>query len=145
MAVEIKKILLATDGSEATIKVDQWAEAIGKATDAHVVVLTAFDPPSTIRKRGSVMVETLKEQYETEAKEIVAEVEDDLAKMGFTNTSGLAVEGNPAEAVLRACEAENPDLIVMAAGGEGELKHFLLGSTAERVVRHAPVPVLIVK
>lgn len=142
--MEVKKILLATDGSDETIKVDEFAAALAKASGAHVVVVTAFNPPVTIRKRGSVMVEELREKFEVEAKEIVAEVEEDLAKHGVS-TSGLAVEGKPAEAILRACEEETPDLIVMGAGGESELKHFLLGSTAERVVRHAEVPVTVVK
>lgn len=144
-AKEIKKILLATDGSDATIKVDEWAAMIAKATGAHIVIVTAYNPPMTIRKRGSVMVEELRQKYEQEAKEIVAEVEDDLAKLGVTATSGLAVEGPPAESILKACEEVQPDLIVMGAGGETELKDFLLGSVAERVVRHCEVPVTIVK
>lgn len=143
--MEIKKILLATDGSDETIKVDQWAATVAKAAGAHVVVVTAFNPPLTIRKRGSVMVEELRQKYEQEAKEIVVEVEEDLAKLGVESTSGLAVEGPPAEAILKACEEEGPDLVVMGAGGEGELKHFLLGSVAERISRHCDVSVTIVK
>ena len=55
------------------------------------------------------------------------------------------VEGPPAEAILRAAEADKPDLIVMGSRGSGGLPGALIGSVAEQVVRHATTPVLVVK
>ncbi|MEW6268722.1 MAG: universal stress protein, partial [Thermodesulfobacteriota bacterium] len=52
------------------------------------------------------------------------------------------VVGEPMQAILDA--ARRADLIVMATTGRGALSHLLIGSVAEKVVRHAPVPVLTI-
>jgi nucleotide-binding universal stress UspA family protein len=53
------------------------------------------------------------------------------------------VEGHPVERIVEA--ARQVDLVVVTTHGRTGLAHLLLGSTAERVVRHAPVPVLVVR
>jgi len=53
--------------------------------------------------------------------------------------------GHPAEAIVRTAEARKADLIVMGTHGRTGLQHVLLGSTAEKVVRLAPCPVLTVR
>ena len=55
------------------------------------------------------------------------------------------LEGPVAEAVLTAVEARPVDLIVMGARGLGRLRGLLLGSQSQKVVAHAPCPVLVVK
>jgi len=52
------------------------------------------------------------------------------------------VVAEPLEAILAA--AQHADVIVMATTGRGALSHLLVGSVAEKVVRHAPVPVLTI-
>lgn len=52
--------------------------------------------------------------------------------------------GNPAEQILVAARRARADLIVLGSHGYTALEHALLGSTAEKVVRRSPVPVLIV-
>ncbi len=53
--------------------------------------------------------------------------------------------GQPAEAILRAAEELNPDLIVMATHGRRGMVRFFLGSVAERVVRESTRPVLTIR
>ena len=57
----------------------------------------------------------------------------------------LVTDGVPFDEITKAAEAWRADLIVMAARGRRTLKGVLLGGTAERVVRHAPCPVLVVR
>jgi nucleotide-binding universal stress UspA family protein len=57
----------------------------------------------------------------------------------------LVVDGVPFDEIAKAAKAWDADLIVIATHGYTGLKHVLLGSTAERVVRHAPCPVLVVR
>ncbi|NWF63605.1 MAG: universal stress protein [Chloroflexi bacterium] len=59
--------------------------------------------------------------------------------------SAVAVEGTPAEAILRAIDELKPDLVVMGSRGEGGFANALLGGVAEQVVHHSPAPVLVVK
>ena len=53
--------------------------------------------------------------------------------------------GNPAREIVATAEQLNADLIVMAAHGKGGLRHLLLGSTAEKIIRSANCPILIVR
>jgi nucleotide-binding universal stress UspA family protein len=55
------------------------------------------------------------------------------------------VVGTPYDRIVEMAKSENADLIVIATHGYTGLKHFYMGSTAERVVRHAPCPVLVVR
>ena len=64
--------------------------------------------------------------------------------------AGLAVEvvetaGNPAEAIVETAESGRFDLIVVGTRGRHAVQRFLFGSTADRVARHAPCPVLLVR
>jgi nucleotide-binding universal stress UspA family protein len=52
--------------------------------------------------------------------------------------------GKPSEEILRTIEEENPDAVVMGRQGETGLSRVLLGSAAEKVARHADVPVTLV-
>ena len=55
-----------------------------------------------------------------------------------------AIEGRPFEEICRLAREHEIDLIVVATRGNTGLKHLLLGSTAERIVRYSPCPVLVV-
>ena len=65
-----------------------------------------------------------------------------LAKVPYRTA---VVEGTAADEILRVANDEHADLVVIATHGRGMLKHVLMGSTAERVVRHATCPVLVVR
>ena len=105
-----QKILLPTDGSEHAEKTIQYAVSLAKATGATIVALYAFNPPLSLRsQRGAAMMEEFRTSLEAEAKDIIAEVAERLAKEGL-NVTAMAVEGSPAEAILRAAEDEKPDV-----------------------------------
>ena len=57
----------------------------------------------------------------------------------------LVLNGGPAHEICRTAETQAAGLIIMATQGHAGLKHFLVGSVTENVVRHAPCPVLVVR
>jgi universal stress protein A len=70
----------------------------------------------------------------------------DLIPDGFAGACDVEVAaGQPADAIVRAAEEREADLIVMGTHGRTGLQHVLLGSVAEKVVRLAPCPVLTVR
>ena len=60
------------------------------------------------------------------------------------NVHAIVTEGTPADEILKAARREDADLIVVGTRGAGNIARLLLGSTAQRVLRRARVPVLAV-
>jgi nucleotide-binding universal stress UspA family protein len=61
------------------------------------------------------------------------------------NSTTIVLEGIPHQALCDMAKTVDPGLIVIATHGHTGWEHALIGSTAERVVRHAPCPVLVVR
>lgn len=53
--------------------------------------------------------------------------------------------GDPYEKLIQAAKQIQPDVIVMSTHGRGGVAHLLIGSVAEKVVRHAPCPVFVIR
>ena len=140
----IQHILLGTDGTDETTLADEWARDVALALGARVTVVCAFDSPRAFRKRGSIYLPQVRDELEAQAKEIVAEVVADLVAAGVEAT-GVAYEGSTSDAVLRLAEDLSPDVIVIDGRMPAGSWDYLVGSAAERVVRHAKVPVFVVK
>jgi nucleotide-binding universal stress UspA family protein len=64
---------------------------------------------------------------------------------GGAAPSGLALPGAPVDEILRQTEAVNARLLVLGARGTGYLRHLVLGSTAERLLRRSARPLLVVR
>ena len=58
---------------------------------------------------------------------------------------GVVLEGDPAHTILEFAELNKVDMIIMGSLGKGGLERFLLGSVADKVVRHSKISVLVVK
>ena len=140
----IEHILLGTDATDESTSADEWARDIALALGARVTVVCAFDSPRSFRKRGSIYLTQARDELEAEAKEVVAEVVASLVDAGVEAT-GVAFEGSLSDAVLRLAEDESPDAIVVTGLTPPGGRDYLVGSAAERVVRHATVPVFVVK
>ena len=139
-AAPLRRILLATDGSEASTKALKF-------------ILAKFRPDRSIGKGGRVPIHVsvfhvlplvmypgLKEGSKTLLEQSVQK----LVKAGFT-AEPLCYLGNPAEEIIKAASRQKADLIVMGAKGLGAIARFLLGSVSTRVVQHAKSSVLVVR
>jgi len=71
------------------------------------------------------------------AKKVAADTEIDY--------EGVIVEGNPAHTILEFAEQNKVDMIIIGTLGKSGLERFLLGSVADKVVRHSRISVLVVK
>jgi nucleotide-binding universal stress UspA family protein len=145
--MQIQTIVVPTDFSEFAEYAFTWALGIAADWKAKVVVVHAVHPISYLAFPDSVYVPDLQKME----AEMIADAEKRLAD--FTAKKGsspVPVETRVAvgEAMGEICQAatrEHADLIVMGSHGRTGLSHVLLGSVAERIVRHAPCPVLVAR
>jgi nucleotide-binding universal stress UspA family protein len=146
-----RKILVPFDGSHTGERALAWSILAARNNDAEVLVVVAFDPPLTVKGRGASYVEEMKATLEQEARELAEESVALLLDQGVT-ARGVVVRGDVARAILETADEESVDLIVLGRQGltheaGGTLEKFralMSGGIAEKVSRHANVPVLVV-
>jgi nucleotide-binding universal stress UspA family protein len=122
--------------------------------DAEVVVVVAYEPPLTMRGRGAAYVDATRDEMELEARGLAGEAVQHLAERSV-RARAIVVKGDPARAILDTADDEDCNFIVIGRQGltaelrgvTGALARFrelTTGGVAEKVYRHATVPVLMV-
>jgi nucleotide-binding universal stress UspA family protein len=144
--ISLKKVLVPVDFSDTSDVALRYGKALAGAFGAslHVihVVHEPYAQPWAVEAYGFSMA-TLQEDWIKEANTKLESVltADDRRALKATATTIL---GHPVSEILRFATDERIELIVMGTHGRGPLGHMVMGSVAERVVRHAPCPVLTV-
>jgi nucleotide-binding universal stress UspA family protein len=146
--MKIRIILVATDFSDDANAALEAASELAKLCGSELKLLHAYhvDIPAIYGRFGGdfVIPQNILEPIRQAAEaSIQALVEGEAAK--GTDVRGRAVMEHASRAILDEAERLPADLIVMGTRGLTGLKHVLVGSTAERVVRLATCPVLTVK
>jgi nucleotide-binding universal stress UspA family protein len=137
-----KNILVAVDGSEHALKAARMAGEFARQMQADLRVVTAYEPVPTYLGEPNLQ-NALNERF-SEANQVLDEALKQIGEIpGELKTEIL--EGPPAEAILAVVEARSNDLIIMGTRGLGRLQGLLLGSQSQKVVSHAPCPVLLVR
>ncbi|MCI0588735.1 MAG: universal stress protein [Planctomycetes bacterium] len=149
--IAIREILVPTDLSEASAAAFPYARGFAESFHARIVLLAVIEDPARSvlagldsadlwlgRDADSLTAGLLKE---AKARlRIVAE------KLGTACSETIAIKGvHAAREIVRVAGERGSDLIVLATHGRTGVAHALMGSTAERVVREAPCPVLAVR
>ena len=135
-----KKILVPLDGSELAAKVLPKVAEMAKTFKAEVTLMHVCYTPMI----GETTPGTMKAAAAHESKwcaSFLGKAAKDLQDQGV-DVKTACVEGVPAREIIAYADKNNMDLIAMATHGTGEVA-WVLGSTAEKVVTHATVPVLL--
>jgi universal stress protein A len=145
--MEIKAILVPCDFSDYAEHAFTWALGLAEKWDAKVVVVNAAPLFSHLAYPESVYMVDLAKMEEELIADAEKRLQEFVAKKGTSTVTveTRAVLGDPFWEICQAAEREHADLIVMGSHGCTGLAHVLLGSVAERVVRHAPCPVLVAR
>jgi len=137
-----RTILVPVDFSDPSREALEYAVCFAKPIGAEIVlshvVETVLAPPDVVVDTA-VLATTLNEA----ATKRLAEWRDEAATQA--NVKEDLRTGTPYREIIDAAEQLKADLIVMGTHGRGGLARLVIGSTAERVVRHAPCPVLVVR
>jgi len=137
------KILIATDGSDSVKKAVQMGVEIAKLSrvDVYAVYVVA---PGAYSVRDFGWEKSLRDFLHAQGERAVTFVED-VGKAQGVKVKPVLLEGNPANSILEFAEKEGIELIVMGTLGRTGLDRFLLGSVAEKIVRHSKIPVMVVR
>lgn len=146
----IERILVATDFSEWSAVALRTAISLAERMGASIDVVHVWEPSA------SIPIETMLTEVSTGAPRTLGEIARREAARRMTHfleaegsTSvqlGSRIEvGRPDEVLVTLAEQEGHDLIVIGTHGRSGLARVLMGSVADRVLRHAPCPVLTVR
>jgi len=139
---DIKKILIATDGSEYTKEAVSQGLHLAKVLGAEVTALYVIDQTSFVSFPIDSSIVSVYSLLENEGKRAVEEVKKDGEHLGVKVTT-IVAEGSPTRKIVEM--AANMDLVVIGTLGRSALSKLFMGSVAERVTRYAPCPVLVVR
>jgi nucleotide-binding universal stress UspA family protein len=145
----INRILVALDGSKLAEGSLEWAKRIMAATGASCTLVrvanTSIPAWSPRLQSGAPETTDYMDVSCAESQEYLSAVKARLRKGGIAVETVVESERPGAVGILRCAEERLIDLIVMASHGRGGLKRLVLGSVADKVVRAADVPVLLVR
>jgi len=137
------KILLAVDGSVHALHAARTAAEMARAMkseELRIVVSFAPIPPYL----GEPGLQHAINARLNDAQEILQKAVEAVGDVPVSIHTEL-IEGDAAEAIIDVARTRASDVIVMGSRGFGMLAGMVLGSTSQKVVSHAPCPVLIVR
>jgi len=141
-----KKLMCPIDFSSGSQEAFSTAITMAKSTEAELVLVHVWSPPVFSMGEGVAFAADMIGQMIKDAEAGLAQWKADAEKRGARRVSTLFFTGAPWHEIVGAAKADPTiDLIVIGTHGRTGLKHVLLGSVAEKVVRHSPCAVLVVR
>ena len=138
-----ENILLAVDGSEHALHAARVASNLAKAMNSQTLRIVVAYQPIPVHLGEPYMQEAINARL-NETEQIMQRAIEELGTVPAQIHTEL-LEGDPAEVIIEVAQTRASNVIVMGSRGLGKLAGLLLGSTGQKVVSHAPCPVLIVR
>ena len=139
----ITRILVPTDFSPCSQDAVRYAAVLAKRFGASISVLHVIETLSYTLTESLQWVD-LYAHVRTLVEPMMDGLVRDLREQKFTAV-GTLIQGVAYDEIVKKAKEESADLIVMGTHGRRGMRHLLMGSVAERVVRAAPCPVLTVR
>jgi nucleotide-binding universal stress UspA family protein len=141
LAIQLDSIVFATDFSPASQNAGLYASAVSVRFGTSLVVAHAFTLTQAAleveaeKPFGSTQRANLKLDLTLTAQEL---------KCGRGTTEPVLLQGDPCQEIPAFAQSRRPALIVLGTHGRGSIDRFILGSTAEKILRHATGPALTI-
>lgn len=142
--VEVKRILVAVDGSEHSLKAVRYACAMGPSLGAEVVLLhvvpmlvSATPYHDTISDQPFLSLQKVGEDILTRAKTIARDLGCEVID--------LITQGDPAAKIIDIAKERDISIIIIGSRGLSGIKRLFVGSISDKVASHAHCPVMIVR
>lgn len=144
--LKIQQILVPTDFSECSQKAVEYAIAFAKQFGASLTLLHVLEPVAYPVGSDYMLgeVQNLDAKFQDEAHERLMDLTRSVVAPDIPAVPMVRI-GSAWQEITEIARDRDIDLIIIGTHGYTGLKHLVLGSTAEKVVRHAPCPVLTVR
>lgn len=142
-----RKVLVGTDGSESSFGAVERAAAVASGSGAELLLVCAYYPMNSREERKAADElghDAYKVHGSNPADSVLADAEGRARAAGAENVRRIAVEGDAAEALLKAAVDEQVDLLVVGNRGLNRLGGRLLGSVPANISHAAKCDFLIV-
>jgi nucleotide-binding universal stress UspA family protein len=143
-SITVRKILVPTDFSPASRKSLSYALRFTEGLNSEITLLHVLEPETPLTLAGRPATAFSEEEL-ADAEEGLRGLTDSAKAAGGAGTKSILRTGVATHEIVEAAKELDVDLIVIATHGFTGWKHFAIGSTAERVARAAPCPVLVVR
>lgn len=138
---KIKKILIAIDDGPTAEKVASNGFLLGQQLNAEMALISVVDNTALMTEGGVTpgeLADIIKNDYKKSQQLVIDKVFKDYKVWNFVE------KGKPFEAILKVAEEWEADIIILGTHGRTGLSHLLMGSVAEKVIRHSTKPIFIV-
>ncbi len=146
MEPNIKKILVPIDFSDYSKSALRYAVSFAKLFNSEMVLIYVVEPiiyPPDF-SMGQIAIPSMNTEWDKTANEQLEKLSKSEIP-GNIRVKTLVKTGKPFVEIIETAADENTDLIIIATHGHSGVEHILFGSTAEKVVRKAPCPVLTLR
>ncbi|MCB9100551.1 MAG: universal stress protein [Anaerolineales bacterium] len=145
-----KRILIPLDGSDLSEKALPLAVTLAHQFNSKVMLIRTVEvsyPTFLAPHLTSATAVSISESYEAarQAAETYLLAQQEVLQQQGLNVDVILCEATPADGILHTAGENQVDCIVMSTHGRGGLARWTLGSVADKVARHAPCPVLLVR
>ncbi len=144
--VNLKKILVPQDFSEYSLHALKYAVTFAELFNSELIILHIVEPivyPADF-SFGQVSIPAMEEEIRKHSEEQLNELVTKEIPKKIKATAIIRI-GKPFIEIVEVAKSENADLIVISSHGRTGMDHVLFGSTADKVVRKAPCPVLTIR
>ena len=146
MGTDIKKVLVPIDFSDYSKSALKYAVDFAQKFNAEIMLVYVVEPviyPPDF-SMGQIAIPSVNTEWDIKAKEEI----DKLAASEIPDVvtvKTMIKTGKPFIEIIETAAEEDVDVIIIATHGHSGMEHILFGSTAEKVVRKAPCPVLTLR
>jgi nucleotide-binding universal stress UspA family protein len=140
---DIKTVVYPTDFSDVSLRSLPWAKRLAAVLDAELHCVHTVEEPVAYSslELGAIPLPTVEELKEGAQKRLSRFMQEHLAD---SNASSDVLVGRPANQIVDYANEKGAAMIVMSTHGYSGIKHVVMGSTTEAVLRQAECPVLAV-
>jgi nucleotide-binding universal stress UspA family protein len=146
MELNIKKILVPVDFSEYSKMAVDYSVEFAKKFGSELILIYVIEPivyPSDFGL-GQIPINQVDLEIQSKAEDELKRLIDEKIPPTI-KTNYFVRTGKPFLEIINAAKEQDCDLIIIASHGHTGIEHILFGSTAEKVIRKSPIPVLTVR